>query len=100
MVSIDNIIERAKTYLPDLNEERVRRAFRFADAAHAGQTRFSGEPYIIHPLGVTMLLLDFHPDEDLIIAALLHDVAEDTAKTLDDIEEAFGHEVRVLCWGV
>lgn len=97
---IQQIIERAVTYLPTINRERILRAYDFAKEAHEGQTRFSGEPYIIHPLGVTEILLDFHPDEASIIAALLHDVAEDTKKTLEDIESVFGKEVRDLCWGM
>lgn len=97
---IEEIIERAKSYLPHLNEQRVLRAYEFAKEAHKGQTRFSGEPYLIHPLNVTAILLDFHPDENSIITALLHDVAEDTDRTLDDIEKAFGPEIRELCWGL
>lgn len=98
--TIEEIIDRAKAYLPSLNEQKVRRAYYFAEEAHKEQTRFSGEPYIVHPLNVAAILLDFHPDEDSIITALLHDVAEDTAHTLDEIEKAFGPEIRELCWGL
>lgn len=87
-------------YLPCLSEERLQHAYNFAEAAHAGQNRFSGEPYIIHPLGVAEILLDFHPDEDTLAAAFLHDVVEDTAHTLDEIETHFGPHVRSLCWGM
>ncbi|MBI2453611.1 bifunctional (p)ppGpp synthetase/guanosine-3',5'-bis(diphosphate) 3'-pyrophosphohydrolase [Candidatus Peregrinibacteria bacterium] len=97
---LSNIIEKAKAYLPGLNEDRVRRAYDFAEEAHKGQKRFSGDPYIEHPLEVAALLLDFHPDEDSLVAALLHDVAEDTARTLDDIEHVFGADVRALCCGL
>ena len=82
---IYEIIEAAKRHIPDLNEGRVLRAFDFAKEAHKEQKRFSGEPYIIHPISVAQILLDFHPDEDTIVAALLHDVAEDTTKTLEEI---------------
>lgn len=98
--SIQEIVMKAKVYLPTLNEGRISRAFDFAEKAHNGQKRFSGEPYIIHPLNVTSLLLEFHPDEEAIIAALLHDVVEDTPHTLDEIEMLFGKEVRNLCWGM
>lgn len=98
--TIDEIISRAKAYHPALDEARIRRAYDFAEEAHRGQTRFSGEPYIVHPLHVTSFLLDFHPDEDSIITALLHDVAEDTPRTLDDIERAFGPQIRELCSGL
>lgn len=100
MVTIDAIVERAKVYLKDFNEQRLRRAYFFADQAHQGQTRFSGEPYIIHPLSVAYILLDFHPDEDTLIAALLHDVAEDTDRTIEEIEQSFGKQVSTLCFGV
>lgn len=98
--TVEAILNRAKTYNPSLNCERVRRAFQFAEEAHKGQTRFSGEPYIIHPLGVTWILLDFHPDEDTLVTALLHDVAEDTNRTLEDIGKVFGPNVEHLCWGM
>lgn len=98
--TIQDLISKAKAYLPSLNEERVRRAFNFAEDAHRGQTRFSGEPYIVHPLNVADILLEFHPDEDTIIAALLHDVVEDTDHTLEEIEKLFGGDVRNLCWGM
>lgn len=100
MVTISRIIEKAKEYLPHLNEERIHHAYEFARKAHAGQKRFSGEPYIIHPLNVANLLLDYHPDEDSIVTALLHDVAEDTPVTLEEIEKEFGPVVRKLCWGL
>lgn len=100
MPTIQEIIGKAKAYLPTLNVDRILRAYDFAYEAHKGQTRFSGEPYIIHPLWVAFLLLDFHPDEDSIVAALLHDVSEDTEKNLDDIERTFGLAVRSLCWGM
>lgn len=98
--TIDSVIEKAKSYLPQPNEDRLRRAFQFAYDAHRGQTRFSGEPYIIHPLHVADIILDFHPDEDTLVTALLHDVAEDTDRTLDDIEREFGNNIRVLCDGL
>lgn len=97
---IERIIEKAKAYLPNLQENRLRHAFQFADSAHSGQTRFSGEPYISHPLNVAEILIDFHPDEDTLVTALLHDVAEDTDRTLDDIEKDFGPKIRTLCDGL
>lgn len=100
MPSIDEIILRSSKYLPGINVERVRKAYDFAEKAHCGQKRFSGEPYIMHPLSVAEILLDFHPDEDSIVSALLHDVAEDTPRTLDEIEREFGPTVRNLCWGL
>jgi len=100
MVTIKDVIEKARTYLPTLNEERVMSAYEFAEEAHRGQKRYSGDPYIIHPLSVAYILLDYHPDEDSIITAILHDVAEDTDRTLDDIEKIFGATIRHLCSGL
>ena len=100
MITIKDIIQKATTYLPSLDAERIARAYDFADRAHSGQKRFSGEPYITHPLNVANILLEFHPDEDTIVSALLHDVVEDTSQTLDEIEKHFGPCVRSLCWGM
>ncbi|MBX5466477.1 MAG: bifunctional (p)ppGpp synthetase/guanosine-3',5'-bis(diphosphate) 3'-pyrophosphohydrolase [Firmicutes bacterium] len=78
----------------------IRRAVEFADAAHAGQTRASGEPFIAHPLAVAAILSDLRMDQQTIVAALLHDVVEDTAYTLADVENAFGPEIAELVDGV
>ena len=99
-VTIDGIIKKAKGYLPSLNEERVRTAFEFASKAHAGQARYSGEPYIRHPLEVVNILISLKPDEDSIIAGLLHDVLEDTPTQLDDVRNNFGEGVIPLLKGL
>lgn len=100
MATIQNIIAAAKNYMQNFDEARFLRAYEFAEKAHKDQKRFSGEPYIIHPLAVAEILLEFHPDESTLIAALLHDVAEDTRISLDDIGQIFGEEVKSLCWGM
>ncbi|GEM_PF-1111898 len=89
---IDDLIVGVKKYLK-VDEERLKKAYDFAEAAHAGQTRMSGETYISHPLGVALLLTEFKADEDTLIVALLHDVAEDTTRTVREIKEAFGSVV-------
>lgn len=98
--SIDSIIKKAKTYLPSLDEKRLCHAYEFASKAHAEQVRFSGEPYIHHPLEVANILLTLRPDEDSIIAALLHDVLEDTPVELDEIRKHFGDGVIPLLKGL
>ena len=98
--NINDIIAQAKTYLPHLDEERVFKAFKFAENAHAGVTRCSGEPYIQHPVETAAILLELKPDEDSIIAALLHDVLEDTDITADTMEKAFGARVIPLLIGL
>lgn len=78
----------------------ISKAYQFALRAHAGQKRISGEPYIIHPLGVAYILADLELDLITIIAALLHDVLEDTPYQYEEIEEEFGEEVASLVDGV
>lgn len=99
-ITIDGLIKKAKVYLPTLNGKRVKAAYEFADKAHHGQRRESGEPYIIHPLEVTEILLDMKPDEDSIIASLLHDVLEDTDTGIEEIRKAFGDQIIPLLKGL
>lgn len=99
-VTIEGVIKQAKGYLPSLNEERVQRAYDFAAKAHEGVKRASGEPYIQHPLEVAEILLSMKPDEDSIIAALLHDVLEDTEVEAEEIEAEFGETVIPLLKGL
>jgi GTP pyrophosphokinase len=98
--TIEGIIARAKEYLPSINEERVLLAYNFAKNAHEGQLRHSGEPYIQHPLEVASILLTLKPDEDSLVACLLHDVLEDTEKKLPEIEALFGTSVSPLLKGL
>ncbi len=80
--------------------ERIERAIEVAKAAHEGQTRKTGEPYIVHPLAVQKILEEWGMDEDTIIAGILHDTVEDTDLTLDDIRHEFGESVAFLVDGV
>ena len=98
--TIEDVIEKAKEKNPKFNEEVVRRAYDFANLHHGNQCRKSGEPYIIHPLGVAFILAGLEMDEDTICAALLHDVVEDTPVTNKDIEEHFGKSVAEMVAGV
>jgi len=79
---------------------RIRRAVDLATAAHEGQTRRTGEPYIIHPLAVKKILEEWGMDEDTIVAGILHDTVEDTDVTLEQIKEEFGESVAQLVDGV
>jgi GTP diphosphokinase / guanosine-3',5'-bis(diphosphate) 3'-diphosphatase len=88
------------SYLKPKDVARLEDAYRFSEAAHAGQTRQSGEPYISHPLAVAEILADWHLDGQTLIAALLHDVTEDTAVTKDEISDTFGKPVADLVDGV
>ncbi|WP_070120775.1 RelA/SpoT family protein [Bacillus marinisedimentorum] len=100
ILTAQQVVERAKEYLPDEDIDFVERAYKFAEKAHTEQYRKSGEPYIIHPIQVAGILVDLHLDPETIAAGFLHDVVEDTDYTLDDIKEAFNEEVAMLVDGV
>src|SRR3979411_43587 len=87
-------------YLKPKDVARLADAYRFSEAAHAGQTRQSGDPYISHPLAVAEILADWHLDGQTLMAALLHDVTEDTSVTKDEISDTFGKPVAELVDGV
>jgi GTP pyrophosphokinase len=84
----------------DVGVELVTRAFRFASAAHEGQLRRSGEPFITHPVGVAKICVELRLDEQTIAAALLHDVVEDTEIDLATLRDEFGAEIAALVDGV
>jgi len=94
------LIETLENYLPEQQIETIMHAYDFGAAAHDGQKRQSGEPYISHPVAVAQELADMHLDAQTISAAILHDVVEDTAASLGDIEDQFGAEVAGLVDGV
>jgi len=88
-------------YLEDSEEyKRISQAFMLADEAHDGQTRVSGEPYITHAMAVAEILVQLHLEPQAVMAAILHDVVEDTPVSLDDIQTLFGDEVMSLVDGV
>ncbi|HNJ77267.1 MAG TPA: HD domain-containing protein, partial [Azospira sp.] len=88
------------SYLKPDEVALVRDAYAFAEAAHAGQTRYSGEPYITHPLAVAGALAEWQMDVQAVVAALLHDVMEDTAVTKAQIAQRFGKHVAELVDGL
>ena len=89
-----------KKYLKPADIEQVLEAYRFGDAAHEGQIRKSGEPYITHPVSVALILASLHLDTPTIIAALLHDVVEDTGITKEEVDQKFGSQVAELVDGL
>jgi guanosine-3',5'-bis(diphosphate) 3'-pyrophosphohydrolase len=91
---------RLKHYLKSEDITQVWEAYRYADQAHQGVVRKTGEPYISHPVSVACILADMHMDLPTIMAALLHDVVEDTDISTDDIKEKFGQQVAELVDGV
>lgn len=96
----DELIEKAKSYLPDKEVARLERAYEFAVMKHAKQFRRSGEPYINHPVEVALILCDMHMDTDTVISALLHDTVEDTDTSLQQVTELFNKEIAGLVDGV
>ena len=86
-MSCDLLIKHIREYNPSCDGIRIVKAFDLAKAAHKGQKRSSGEEYISHPLATAQILADLHVDEDTIIAALLHDVVEDTDISLNEIKD-------------
>jgi guanosine-3',5'-bis(diphosphate) 3'-pyrophosphohydrolase len=97
---LEELLEDVHGYAPDADGERITRAFEFARSHHAGQLRKSGEPFLYHVWGVAMICARLRQPESVLVAALLHDTVEDTDATSEEIEEAFGAEVRLLVDGV
>ena len=87
-------------YMSADEEAMLARAFGFAQEAHDGQLRKSGEPFINHPLEVAKILADLRMDAETVCAAILHDTVEDTKVTPEDVEREFGPDVRQLVEGV
>ena len=92
--------ETIKRYHPSADMSMIRKAYELADNAHKDQRRKSGEPYIIHPLCVAIILAELELDKETIVAGLLHDVVEDTVYTREQIAEMFNEEVALLVDGV
>ncbi len=99
-VLYDGLIQRVKKYHPSDDITLIEKAYQEAAEAHKDQLRKSGEPYIIHPLCVAIILADLEMDKETIAAGLLHDVVEDTICTKEEIEQKFGADVALLVDGV
>ena len=94
------LIDTLQSYLPEKQITQVLKAYEFGAFAHAGQTRMSGEPYISHPVAVAQTLADIRLDGQAIVAAILHDVIEDTDMSIGEIKKEFGTDVASLVDGV
>lgn len=95
-----DLISRVRKYHPSDDISMIEKAYQIANLAHQDQVRKSGEPYIIHPLYVAIILADLELDKETIVAGILHDVVEDTILTDDEIKEQFGADVALLVDGV
>ncbi|MBE0402766.1 GTP pyrophosphokinase 3'-pyrophosphohydrolase [Halomonas citrativorans] len=100
MFTIDDLADRLGGYLPSDEIQQVKRAFYYAEQAHDGQRRRSGEPYVTHPLAVANILANMHMDHQSLMAAMLHDVIEDTGVSKKALAAQFGNPVAELVDGV
>lgn len=94
--SFNTLIAQIKDYNPSTNHTLLRKAYLYARSAHVLQKRSSGEPFLTHPLNVALILTEFKVDDSTIVAALLHDVLEDTAILPENLSAIFGHEITSL----
>ena len=94
------LLDLARPHYSIEEMKKLEQAVDFATTAHSGQKRLSGEPYIIHPIAVTVTLIQWNMDIDTVLAGVLHDTVEDTETSLETIEELFGHDVAFLVDGV
>ena len=98
--TITTLLDSVKIYAPRADQEMIQLAYDFAAEAHRGQLRKTGEPYIVHPLAAAHILADMRIDPVIVTATLLHDVPEDTAVTLEEVEKNFGPEIANMVRGI
>jgi len=99
-MGMEQLLEKASTYMKEQDLERIREAYAYADEAHRGQLRKSGEPYILHPVAVAEIMVQMQMDVVTVEAALLHDVVEDTTVTVEDVRSRFGDTIAGLVDGL
>ena len=99
-ITINDIVEKVKHYAHGSDLDMLWLAYEVADRAHQGQLRKSGEPYIVHPLTTAYILASMRIDPHIIVGALLHDVPEDTAVTLEQLEQNFGSDIASMVGGI
>ncbi|MFZ4859200.1 MAG: RelA/SpoT family protein [Desulfuromonadaceae bacterium] len=100
MIRLNDILDKVSVYNPTADHNLIRKAYVYCAKVHQGQTRLSGEPYIIHPMEVAGLLADLKLDVPSVITGFLHDTIEDTLATSEDLTRMFGSEVAALVEGV
>src|SRR6187402_2034626 len=100
MIRFEDLIDKVRNATPDADIDLLRRAYEFSEAEHRGQTRRSGEPYLVHPLEVADILADWRLDTVALAAGLLHDIVEDTPNTIEKSRELFGEQVAHVVEGV
>jgi GTP pyrophosphokinase len=100
IVRFGEIMDMVKSYYPDADLDLIRAAYVYSARVHQGQTRMSGEPYLVHPVAVAAILAQMRLDEASVATGLLHDTVEDTLTSLEDVENYFGTEIATLVDGV
>ncbi|MGO9056853.1 MAG: RelA/SpoT family protein [Candidatus Binataceae bacterium] len=100
VAQLEDLINRVKSYNPSADESLIRRAYDYSAHMHRDQKRMSGEPYVIHPLNVAVIIAQLKLDVPSIVTGLLHDVVEDTSTSLAEVQNLFGAEVASLVDGV
>jgi GTP pyrophosphokinase len=100
MLRINDILDKAQTYLSPEDLEMIKKAYVYSATVHQGQVRLSGEPYLTHPMEVAGILADMKMDAATIISGLLHDTVEDTLSTVEQVEQEFGKDVAFLVSGL
>ncbi len=100
VVRLEDILEKVSLYQPEADLDIVKKAYVFSGMVHKGQTRVTGEPYLMHPLEVANILTTLKMDPDTVATGLLHDTVEDTHTTVEKIEEVFGADVALLVDGL
>ena len=99
--TLDDLLAKAKTYIKNNDDiELIKNAYAFASKAHAGQLRLTGDDYMLHPLNVALILTEIYADSQTLATALLHDVINFSNVTIEDVEEAFGKEIKELVDGI
>src|ERR1700683_95417 len=100
MIRFEDLVEKVRAANPEADTELLRRAYVFSAYEHRGQTRRSGEPYLVHPLEVADILADLRLYAVTVAAGLLHDIVEDTPNSIDKVRELFGEQVAHVVEGV
>ncbi len=100
MIRLNDILSKVSAYNPTADLDIVRKAYVYCAKVHQGQTRLSGEPYLVHPMEVSAILADLKLDVPSVVTGLLHDTVEDTLATIEELTEMFGEEVANLVNGV
>lgn len=100
MIRIDDILDLVLAYNPLADQDLIKKAYVFSAKVHKGQTRLSGEPYLVHPLEVAAILAQLRLDTPTVVTGLLHDTVEDTYTSLEEVEKNFGQDIAFLVDGV